>query len=96
MINKEVRLALLECHNAREVARRFNIPVHQVYYYAKVRHIQLQSIGRPKVHSYDEFKLIPKIKRALGKKGELKKLSDKLSIPYHILTNISKKLKKDI
>ena len=96
MINTEVRLALLECHNAREVARRFNIPVHQVCYYAKVRHIQLQSIGRPKVHSYDEFKLIPKIKRALGKKGELKKLSDKLSIPYHILTNISKKLKKDI
>lgn len=96
MINKEVRLALLECHNAREVARRFNIPVHQVYYYAKVRHIHLQSIGRPKVHSYDESKLIPKIKRALGKKGELKKLSYKLSIPYHILTNISKKIKKDI
>lgn len=95
MINKEVRLALLECHNAREVARRFNIPVHQVYYYAKVRHIHLQS-GRPKVYSYDESKLIPKIKRALGKKGKLKKLSDKLSIPYHILTNISKKIKKDI
>jgi hypothetical protein len=93
---KELREALLGCHNAREVARRFGLPPHKVYYFAKSRKIQLRSTGRPQSYQYDEDKLIPKIKRALGKKGKLLSLSKRLKLPYHILTNISKKLKKDI
>ena len=93
---RELKEALLGCHNAREVARRFGLPPHKVYYFAKSRKIQLRSTGRPQSYQYDEDKLIPKIKRALGKKGKLLSLSKRLKLPYHILTNISKKLKKDI
>lgn len=93
---RELKEALLSCHNAREVARQFGLPPHKVYYFAKSRKIKLRSTGRPQAYQYDESKLIPKIKRALGKKGKLLSLSKRLKLPYHILTNISKKLKKDI
>lgn len=91
MINsKEIRLALLETSNAREVARRFGLPVYKIYYYAKTRHIQLRSPGRPKLYNYDKTKLKLKIKKWMGKVGGLKKLSVKLGIPYHVITNLSK------
>jgi len=92
---KELSEALMACQNAREVAKRFGLPPHKVYYFAKSRKIKLRSTGRPQAYQYDESKLIPKIKRALAKKGKLLSLSKRLNLPYHIITNISKKLKKD-
>jgi hypothetical protein len=92
-MNKLIRDALLLNPNAREVARQLNIPVHRVYYFARVRKIRLRTAGRPKKHNYNEKSLLSKIKDALKTRGGLVQLSKKLKIPYYVVTNASKKLK---
>ncbi len=93
MDTKLIKAALLINPNAREVARQLNIPVHRVYYYARVRKIKLRGAGRPQKHEYDPESLLSKVKRALKSKGGLVRLSKRLKVPYYIVTNISKKLK---
>lgn len=92
-MDKFIRDALLVNPNAREVARLLNIPVHRVYYCAKVRKINLRAAGRPQKHQYNLSNLLSKVKAALKKRGGLVQLSKKLKVPYYVITNASKKLK---
>lgn len=90
---KTLRNALLENPNARAVARQFNIAVHKIYYFARTRKIKLRSSGRPQKYPVEKTKLLQRIKRALKHRGGLVRLSKKLKVPYHVLTNASKQLK---
>jgi len=90
---KTIREVLLKTANAREAARILNIPVHRVYYCARISKIKLRQAGRPIKHVYDPAKLLNKVKRAIKDRGGLSRLSKRLKIPYYVITNLSKKLK---
>lgn len=96
MDTKGLKQALLANPNARAIARQFNIAVHKIYYFARTRNIKLRDSGRPTQHNVEKSKLLQRVKRALEKRGGLVKLSKRLKVPYYVLTNASKQLKKAI
>jgi len=87
---KEIKEALESTRNASLVAKQFSLNLKQIYYFAKVRKIELQKAGRPKKYEYNKVNLIKAIKRALEKKGGLLKLAIRRNMPYHVITNLSK------
>jgi hypothetical protein len=87
-----IRKALTESGNAITVAKMFGITKHQVYHFAKTRKIELRQ-GRPQKHPYQQEELIKKIKKVIINRGGLKRLSIRTGIPYHVITNLSKKIK---
>ncbi len=89
----ELRRALEQTKNAALVARQFNLALHQVYHFARTRKISLGPSGRPRKYDYKPENLIRCIRRALLKKGGLLRLSTRRGIPYHVVTNMAKKLK---
>lgn len=89
---KEIRQALEATGNATLVAKQFGLKPKQVYYFAKVRNITLQKAGRPPKYNYNKYNLLRCIKRALKHPGGLIKLAIKKNIPYHVITNLSKKI----
>ena len=89
---KEIKSALELTRNATLVAKQFGLTPKQIYYFAKVRKINLQKAGRPKKYEYNISNLKKAIRRAHEKKGGLTKLAIRRNIPYHVITNISKKI----
>ena len=89
---KALKEALLLHQNAAVVAQQFELSLHQVYYFAKTRKIQLRKVGRPQKYNYNKKNLMKSIKRAILKRGGLLKLSQRKNIPYHVITNMAKKI----
>lgn len=88
---RELRLALEASRNASLVAKQFGLSPRQVYYFAKTRKIELRHQGRPQKYQYNKDNLLKAIKRAIKIKGGLLRLSQRRNIPYHVITNLSKK-----
>lgn len=91
---KDLRQALETTRNAALVARQFNLALHQVYHFAKTRKISLRPQGRPQKYDYNKNNLIRSIRRAMSQRGGLLRLSVRKGIPYHVITNMVKKLKE--
>jgi YD repeat-containing protein len=91
---KDLREALESSRNAAQVARQFNLPLHQVYHFAKTRKISLRPQGRPQKYTYNKTDLMRAIRRAMNQRGGLLKLSIRKGIPYHVITNMVKKMKE--
>lgn len=91
-----LRQAIITHGNAIAVAKELGITKHQVYHFAKTRNIPLNPQGRPKKYNYDPKSLLKKISKSLTKRGALLRLSKRIGVPYHVITNLAKKLKSDI
>lgn len=91
-----LKQAILTHGNAIIVAKELGITKHQVYHFAKTRNLPLLSQGRPKKYNYDPKSLLKRISKSLTKRGALLKLSKRIGVPYHVITNLAKKLKTDI
>ena len=89
---KEIKSALEASGNAALVARQFGLTLKQIYYFCKTRNIKLHS-GRPKKYNYNKTYLLRAIKRAIKKNNGLSQLAERWDIPYHVITNLSKKIK---
>lgn len=88
---RELRLALEANRNATLVAKQFGLSIRQVYHFAKTRNIELRNQGRPQKYNYNKLNLLKAIKRAMKVKGGLIRLAQRRNIPYHVITNLSKK-----
>jgi hypothetical protein len=91
---KDVREALETTRNAALVARQFNLSLHQIYHFAKTRKINLRPQGRPQKYDYNKNNLMRSIRRAMNQRGGLRRLSIRKGIPYHVITNMVKKMKE--